>query len=345
MEDMIMNGQVHGSVGELLLQNNFDSGVLRPWISEKDGKAYVTNKQGQNILCNSATLRKDEWKYLDTELVESAKAVLNGVNDLFTLGLTLNLDGMSNTIIQSQTVSDFGEAQMSIDGETVDQNSRVEYGLVNTPLPITHKGFNLNLRVLNMSRKTGTPLDTTQVAMCGTVIGEKIETTYFMGSDFKYGGGQVYGLTTHPDRSTYTLTGDWLTLTGEQILQDVQNMIAMNIENGFNSAFYLYIPTKWNGKLDADFKANSDLTIRERLMKLDNIGAIKISDKLTGSNVTLVNMEKRTVRVVNGLALQNLEWDSKGGMLKQYKSLAIQVPEVRADFRGKCGVVHGKVNS
>ena len=133
-------------------------------------------------------------------------------------------------------------------------------------------------------------------------------------------------------------------MTGEQILQDVQNMIALQIANGFNSAFYLYIPTAWNGKLDADFKANSDLTIRERLMKLDNIGAIKISDKIESGNVSLVNMEKRTVRIVNGLALQNLEWDSKGGLLKTYKSLAIQVPEVRSDFRGKCGVVHGKVN-
>jgi len=343
MNDVIMNGQVHGSVGEILLQNNFDPGVLRPWISDKDGKFYITNSKGKNILCNSATLRKDEWIYLDTELVESAKAVLNGVQDLLSLGLSLDIDGMSNTIIQSQTVSDFGPAKFSIDAETVDSNDRAEYGLSTMPLPIAHKGFNLNLRVLNMSRKTGTPLDTTQVNMCGTVIGELIESTYFMGSNFKYGGGQVYGLTTHPDRGTLTLTGDWMNLTGEQILKDVQRMIALQIANGFNSAFYLYIPTVWNGKLDSDYKSGSDITIRERIMKLDNIGAIKISDKLEAGNVSLVNMEKRTVRVINGLNLQNLEWESKGGMLKHYKSLAIQVPEIRSDFRKKCGVVHGKV--
>jgi len=53
----------------------------------------------------------------------------------------------------------------------------------------------------------------------------------------------------------------------------------------------------------------------------------------------LVQMTSDTVRLVDGMPIQNVEWSSQGGMVHNYKVMTIRVPEIRSDDNGQCGIV------
>jgi hypothetical protein len=61
---------------------------------------------------------------------------------------------------------------------------------------------------------------------------------------------------------------------------------------------------------------------------------------LTADNVLLVQMTSDVVRLVRGMGLQNVEWATEGKMITKYKVMTIQVPQIRSDQAGRCGVVH-----
>lgn len=54
----------------------------------------------------------------------------------------------------------------------------------------------------------------------------------------------------------------------------------------------------------------------------------------------VVNMQPETARAVNGMDITTVQWESKGGMQLNFKVMAIQVPQLRADFYGNCGICH-----
>jgi hypothetical protein len=51
-------------------------------------------------------------------------------------------------------------------------------------------------------------------------------------------------------------------------------------------------------------------------------------------------MTSDVVRIVQGMALQNVEWATEGGMISKFKVMTIQVPQIRSDQNGKTGIVH-----
>jgi len=88
-------------------------------------------------------------------------------------------------------------------------------------------------------------------------------------------------------------------------------------------------------------------TIRERIKKINGILDVKVIDYLYNSedsssseNVLLVQMTNDVVRLVRGMGIQNVEWSTEGKLIHKYKVMTIQVPQIRADYNGRCGVVH-----
>ena len=62
--------------------------------------------------------------------------------------------------------------------------------------------------------------------------------------------------------------------------------------------------------------------------------------RLTDDNVIMVQMTSDVVRLVVGLSITTVEWDSDGGLTKNFKVMAIMVPQIRNDQDGNSGVVH-----
>ena len=289
-------------------------------------------------------LRKDEWKHYDEAVVQVAQQRLVGIADLERRGLVMNItNGLGTTVLEYEDMSDIEAAEMNMSGVTRGRNDRVEYDINYLPLPIIHKPFQINIRVLNASRTRGMPLDTTMAEKSARKVAEYLESMLFTGaSDYSYGGGTIYGYTDFPFRNTGSLTADWddSASSGATILADVLNMKQASINARHYGPWVLYIPTAYEKVMDDDFRANYPKTVRERLLSISGIDSVVVADYLTADNVLLVEMNTETVRLVKGMPIQTVQWETEGGMIFHFKVMTIQVPQLRADQDNRCGIVH-----
>jgi hypothetical protein len=80
-------------------------------------------------------------------------------------------------------------------------------------------------------------------------------------------------------------------------------------------------------------------TIRERILEISGIEDIKVSDTLSDDHVIMVQMSSDVVRLVQGLPITTVEWQTEGGMVFNYKVMTILVPQLRADQNDRTGIV------
>ena len=295
-----------------------------------------------NVLRTNASLRKDEWKAMDDAIVKEAQLRLVGVKDLITNGNVLNLaNGLGKTILESENVSDMRPAQVSMDGITTGQNEAVNYEVVGIPLPFIHKDYQIPIRKLNASRERGESLDTTQATLATRQVAETLESMLFTGySSLAFGGYTIYGYTDWPSKQSVAIGTSWLTATGAQMLANVLAAKQKLIDHHMYGPYMIYVPTNFETFLDADYStAKGENSCRDRLLKVSGIKGLSVADKLTASKVVVVQMTSDVVRLINGLGVTNVEWESKGGMVFNFKVMTIQVPELRTDQSGHSGVV------
>ncbi len=285
-------------------------------------------------------LRKDEWEQLDESLVRVARARLNGIADLRNAGLTRTLRGLGVLIDQFERVSEFDAATQSMDVITPPTEDTGEFDLVSVPIPITHKGFRISLRQLEASRTIGQPLDTTNIELATRQVVEVLESMLFNGSGVIIGGGTVFGYTNHPDRNTGTLTATWLNPATRDIIADVINMIGAAEADGYFGPYMLYVPQDYWSELREDYKADSERTFMERILAIDEITGVKVTDALATDNVVLVQMTRDVVDLSIGQDITTVEWEQMGGLLGRWIVMAAMAPRIKSDFEGKSGVVH-----
>lgn len=354
MPDIInvnQNGvQATGAVASKLLTHGMNVNALRPFIG-KDGRAYMTVNRGgklEAVPVTNATLRKDEWRQYDQAAQKEALARVGGFADLESRGLVYNIpNGLGKTVLENETLNEFTIGEMSMDGLSKAQADRPNFEIGYLPLPITHKDFTINARVLAASRTTGDPLDTTSVEMATRSVIEKLETCLFQGyATYGYGGGTLYGYCDHPKRNTVDLDANWDAsgVDGSHILYDVLAMKQAMINDRMFGPYVVYIPTAYETVMDEDFKANSDITIRQRLLQISGIQDVKVSDFLAANNVVMVQMTSDVVRVVKGMEMAPVEWQEQGGMVLFYKVMTIKVVQIRATQAERCGIVHLRAN-
>jgi uncharacterized linocin/CFP29 family protein len=320
--DTIFEGKAHGSVAAKLLASGMNVNALR------------TND----------VLLYDDWKMIDQVVMKAYQERLVGVADLQARGLVFDVPGgLGKTVLGFQTASDIDDAEVSMDGVTRSKADRPEFDIGYLPLPITHADFSFSIREIEASRNGSMPLDTTMVELASRKVAERVEQTLFQGlNTYTFGGGVIYGYEDANGRNVGNLTANWDTSAGdgESILVDVLAMKQAAIDARRYGPYVLYAPTAYETALDSDFKANSDKTVRQRLLEINNIQSVKIADFLTADNVILAQMSSDTVRMVNGLDVTTVQWETDGGMRVNFKVMAIQVPQFRTDQAGRSGVVH-----
>ena len=318
--DFIQKGKAHGDVASRLMANNFNVNSLR------------TND----------VLLYDEWKEIDDAVLLAAQKRLIGIADLQARGLTYNIpNGLSKTVLGYQDASDVEDAQVDMDGINRSQRDRPKYDTNYTPLPITHDNFSFSAREIQVSRNGNMPLDTTMAELAARKVAEKVEEYLFVGSStYTFGGGTIYGYMDAPQRNTGSMTVDWATATGAQILTDVKAMKQASIDARHYGPWVLYIPTAYETALDDDFKDASDKSIRQRVLEVAGVEGIKVADFLTAANVILVQMTSDVVRLIEGLPITTVQWDSEGGMKVNFKVMTIMVPQIRNDQTNKSGICH-----
>ena len=355
--DYILNGQAHGGVATTLLGNDFDIAALRPWVG-KDGRSYIARNQGGKLIAtpttNTATLRHEEWKILDEAIVAAAKERLRIVADLRGAGLTFNIpNGMGKTVLETETVSDITPATVSMDPARQGEADRPEFDLTNLPLPVIHKDFFFSARQIAASRNIGSSIDTTTGQLAARRVSEAAEQLVLgipaVVGTIVYGGGTIYGLTNFPHRITRLLTAP--TAVGWTPATCVTEVLAMrqDCENAFHyGPWILYSSPAWDQYLDADYStAKGDNTLRQRLAAINGIQDIRTADYLGSTKFIflLVQQTSDVIRLVIGMDITTVQWETLGGMRLNFKVMAIMVPQLRSDFNGNAGIVHGSATA
>ncbi len=306
-------GQLTGSgpVAQRLLASNFNVNALR------------TND----------TLRKDEWKQYDDTLVEVATKRMPLVQELISLGLTHPItNGLGTTILEWEDVSDMNPAEVSMSGVTAGENDALEFDLHSMPLPIIHKGFNLNIRQLQASRTTGQPLDTTQAAVAGRKVAELTESMVIIGNATAIGTAVIYGLDTVPNSSAVTMTDLWDTTTAAAAyITDVLVAIAALQADFMYGPYTLMINYVTHNRLqnDYDVAGSSLLTIMERILRVEGITKIIPSTDVPANHAYVVQLTRDVIDEIVGLQPTTVQWESHGGMMMHFKIMSIMIPRVR----------------
>ena len=350
-EDFVLNGAASGSVANRLLQCDFDTRCLRPYLGA-DGRTFITQNQGGKEVAvpvqnATTTLRKDDWLMLDQAIVKAAQPRLGFVADLRAKGLTYTIpNGMGHTVLQTETQSDITAADISMEALTKSQSDRPVFELTNLPLPITHKDFQIPLRQLQASRNGGSPLDTTTAELAGRKVAESIEKLAVgVNSTYTFGGGTIYGLANYVNALSKTITSPeasgW---TGATILQEILQMRAQSQAAYHYGRWMLYNSPSWDVYLDDDYSTSKgDNTLRERIQKIGDIQSVKTLDYLEDYDMILVQMTSDVVREVIGMDITTVQWESDGGFMQNFKVMAIMVPQLRMDQNSRTGIVVGAV--
>lgn len=319
--------------------------------------------QGMPVLNvdNASVLRKDQWIMLDNMVLTAARARLRAWADLRAASTLGGFDGMATPILEHEIVTDVGEAQADMEGLSEGRNFQPSFALQGLPLPITHSDFWLSERFLAASRSKGQPADLVRGEMAGRRVGELIEKTLIgSATGVEYGkstdylsAAKVYGYTNHPDRITKTnltasatISSNIATTGGSTMVKEIIAMLNLAYDNNFFGPFMLYVSTAYDALLDNDFKAESDLTIRQRIRQIDGITDVRRLDYLTGDVLLLVQMTSDVVQAVNGLEITTVQWSDKGNMRHMFKVMGIQVPRIRSVYKSGTtttvtGIVHG----
>lgn len=322
---------------------------------------------------NATALRKEEWAMLDKVVLEAARLRLRAWADLAGSNTFGGFNGMSKMVLEYETMNDPGEAVVDMDGLTDGRNDAPKFQLEGLPLPITHSDFWFAKRKLDISRAgMGTPLDTVMGAAAGRRVAEMIEkTTIGIETGIEYGDGtqiggygrtsKVYGYTNFPQRLTKTNLTTPLGTNPEATVADVLAMRDQLTATKYYGPWMLYHSNDWDRYMDNDYArlggSNANMTLRDRLRKIDGIVDVRRLDYLASSATTysaapdrittanpftllMVQMTPDVARAVNGMSITTVQWESVGGMRLNFKVMCIQVPQLRADYNGNTGILH-----
>jgi len=210
-------------------------------------------------------------------------------------------------------------------------------------------------------------------------IGNGAAGITYGGNSTQVGGygrtSKVYGYTDFPSRLTKTnMTAPTATgWTPETLQREFNACLNYLRTHKFYGPFMVYNSTDWDQYLDGDYYVSTtsgavapSKTLRERLRAIDGVQDIRRLDFLFGSltdatsgaalstygpglediasanpyTFIFVQMTSDVVRAVVGMDITTVQWESKGGMQLNFKVMCINVPQIRADFYGNCGILH-----
>jgi Family of unknown function (DUF6260) len=298
-----------------------------------------------------APLPENAQKVIDKAVVEVGLERLTVMADVMAAGLTYNLtDPLSITQLEWLASNKVGNGQRSMSPDTRQENFLPDLLAHRLPIYLTTSGFSLDIRTLRMSQRIGLPLDTANIKSGTRVVNELLEdamingATTLDGQDLTVAGYTAPGLLNAPHAETQSLTAAaWSTApVGSTVFAQVQLMIAKLVANKKFGPYRLYLPTGVGAALSTDYSSSKgDNTIRDRILKIEGLQAIKTADLLPATKVVLVQMTSDVLDVVVGQSPTVIPYTSLNGMVFHNLIMAIMVPRIKWDYNLKSGIVIG----
>jgi hypothetical protein len=108
--------------------------------------------------------------------------------------------------------------------------------------------------------------------------------------------------------------------------------------------YKVYFGTGWDQYLGGDYKTATDKSLKTRLSEISDLTGFESLDYLEGDDylydIIMVQMTSDVVRTVLGMDITTMQWETQGGLMQNYKVMAIQVPQLRCDQYDNCGLLH-----
>jgi uncharacterized linocin/CFP29 family protein len=294
-------------------------------------------------LRTNGTLRYDEWKLYDKVVVDVASTRLNVTQELLARGLSYPIPNALGVMqIQWETINDLEPASMTMSGLTEAPNDELNYALNFMPIPIIHKEFTLNLRQLTAARNHGNPLDTTQAELATRKVAQMIEQIIFTGATIASNSGNIYGLMTHPNRQTGSVSAPWATYNanlGVNVTSDIAAMQEQSVTQHMYGPYILFVPYSTYVAWGQDYKNFGSTTILQRVLEMPGIEAVIPTQMFTGNGGILVQTTSDVIQMVDGMQPTLVEWDTRGGFELNYRVMAIMLPRVSCDQYLQSGIV------
>jgi uncharacterized linocin/CFP29 family protein len=341
---------VNSSQGRSLL----DTYKLRPWVDTKTGRVFITHKDGKHKAVDRiypsmqtyGTLRRDEWKQLDETVIATRKDRLQGIQALIDAGLVKSLNNaMGITEYEWHQKSVDAGAHVSMSPTDRGRSTRPVYDTQYTPVPIIMSDFDIDARELELSRNMGRDIQTDMVEDATRAVNQELENMLFTTGD----GYQLETNKTIPSllSTSYSSTGSLINkwddsaTSSENIKDDVMNMLADARSNKFFGPFMLFIPKSYELAIQDDYDVSgaSRQTIQQRLLAINDLDRIVAVDTLPADTVLLVQMSPETVRLLDGMGPQVVEWQADGPYVTNYKVIRIAVPQIRWTKDDVTGIV------
>lgn len=298
---------------------------------------------------------------IDKAVVEVGLQRLTLVADLMAAGLTYNLsDPLSVAQLEWSQQSKIGAAQRTMSPAARGENKLPIILPTRLPIYLTTDQFEIDIRTLKTSQRIGTPLDVSIVKQCTRAVNEAIEdaaingATTLDGQNLVDAGYSAPGILNATGVNTQTLTAAAWTTTpvGATIFAEVMAMIGKLQGDKKFGPYRLYVGTQIGNALDTDYNSGTSnpITIRQRLLAIESLQAIRVADMLPGGNgatpsignkVALIQMTSDVIDIVMGQPPTVIPWTSLDGFMIHNIVMAIMVPRVRTDYEGNSGICVG----
>lgn len=282
-------------------------------------------------LVENRTLREDDTRQIEEALTRVARRDLRAVARLRNAGLTDSLRNIGVTSYEFDRVSPVGEATQSMSILSLGERDLVTFARTAVPVPVTASQFALDAR---QNAAGGQSISLTNVEEHTRAVAEKLEDSLVNGSNIVLGANTLPGYTNFASREQLSFSDNaWPSATSlEAAVTDVLAARQALRDNGFTGPYDLYIPSNFDGVIDEDYKANSDRTLRERLLAIDGVSNIEVLPSLADDNVLLVQMTSSVVQAPVGQDITVVSWDTHGGLASSWAILAVMSFALKAAF-------------
>lgn len=321
----------------IVMNNDFMKELQNDNIVFQDG--MITNSEK---LFNANTALHEAYKSYSQEITTIAKKELVGIGDLISRGLTEQLPNVGITLSYHQKMSDTTPAEVNMDGQAKGKDDKETFDLSGTPVPVFYKDHGLDFRHKAAVLSGGSSITATSNAQATYAVTDLMENALVNGnSKIVVSGHTIPGYTTFADRETYTLPKYWTEATGNEIYLDVLAMVQKLRDNNFYGDYVLYIPNTYSTVMDKKYSTAYDSrTIREELLSISGITAVRELKNLADRNVILIQMDKRVVDVAIAQPLSTIVLKTSP-LGDSYRNWAIMIHRLKSDMSGQCGICHG----
>lgn len=331
------------------------SDVVQRAMAENQGELSIRSLRAPGFRALSPLLDKAQVQ-IDTAVVEVGLQRLALVADLLAEGLTYPItDPLSMTQLEWNQISKQQAAQRTMTPSARGENKLPIVLPTRLPIYLTTDRFELDLRTLLVSKRSGLPLDTALIKMATRGVNEALEdaaingATTIDGQDLQDAGYKAPGILNDAHVNTQALTlASWdSTPVGTSIVDEVIAMAGKNIADNKTGPFNLYVPTGVGNAIQNDYSAaKGDLTIQQRIEQLQYGGRgirVRTVDLMPSTKVALVQMSNDVIDLVTGQMPTPITWTSIDGFTIYNLVMAIMVPRIKSDYEGQSGICVGTI--